>query len=146
MSIEEYSAYTLMSAVLSGKSFKHPNPDVLEGTYEFVRFNNNGTVALNNIKTRKRINLDLDIIFSSMKTTVPEGYLEKVIHGASGQEVISVLDRKKNDVFLKQVSPDEIGKKYKLVKGQKNLYEQSQPKYTKSKAGISNTVSELFFK
>ena len=36
--------------------------------------------------------------------------------------LINVLSDDKTDVFLRQVKPEEIGKKYKLVKGEKDLY------------------------
>ncbi|MBU2104791.1 MAG: hypothetical protein KKF67_03385, partial [Nanoarchaeota archaeon] len=94
------SSYSLIRSVLHNKSFKHPNQEVIKGSYEFVRFNpDDGTVALDNLKTGKRVNVSKNT-FDTMETPITESFLEAVINGASrnykkpfGLKLIRVLDR-----------------------------------------------------
>ncbi|MBU2104283.1 MAG: hypothetical protein KKF67_00700, partial [Nanoarchaeota archaeon] len=44
-----------------------------------------------------------------------------------GLKLICVLDRETGDVGFNQIRPEEIGTKYTLIKGESNLYEQTQP-------------------
>lgn len=76
------SSDCLINAVLPKKPFEHPNTKVLEGKYNFVRFNHNGTVALDNCETGKRITINEDVVFSVMETSVTEDYFKLLFHGA----------------------------------------------------------------
>lgn len=133
----ETTSYSLINSVLHNKPLKHPNPKVMKGFYEFVRFNlDDGTVALDNLKTGERVDVSKNI-FYSMETPITESFLDAIINGASRNyekpskfKLIHVLDKESGDVMFNQVKPEEIGFKYTLVKGKDNLYELSQPKFT----------------
>ena len=77
------SVDSLINAVLSKKSFRHPNQKVFKGDYEFVRFNHDRTVALNDCETGERIKVNEDVIFSTMQTEVTEDYFKMLFHGAN---------------------------------------------------------------
>jgi len=132
------SSYGLIHSVLHNKSFKHLNQKVIKGSYEFVRFNlDDGTVALDNLETGERVNVSKNT-FYTMETPITESFLEAAINGAScnyetpsGLRLIRVLDRDTGDVRFNQTRPEEIDTKYTLIKGESNLYEQTQPKCTK---------------
>lgn len=57
--------------------------------------------------------------------------------GQKGMVLINVLDKKEGSVLFKQVLESEVGAKYTLVKGERDLYELSQPSRTKDIKGTA---------
>jgi len=80
------SVDSLINAVLSKKPFRHPNQTILKGDYEFVRFNHNGKVALDNCETGERINVNEEVIFSTMESVVTDDYFKMLFHGVNYKE------------------------------------------------------------
>ena len=65
--LTDISSYCLINATLRNRSFTHPTSSILEGEYNFVRFNDDQTIALDNNKTGERVDV-VEVIFHAMRT------------------------------------------------------------------------------
>jgi len=80
----EVSPTYLIYEALRCRTFTHPNKDVIQGKYEVVEFNLDGSVLLKDIKTKERIRVG-DVIFYGMKTTIPDPRQSKLEQSAQTQ-------------------------------------------------------------